>query len=51
MTGAFILIKGNKVLGDGWARIKMIKEDLTAREQFQLKDTSDVLQNEAMTKP
>lgn len=44
MTDAFILIKGNKVLGDGWARVKMVKEDLTAREQFQLKDTLAVLQ-------
>lgn len=44
MTGAFILIKGNKVLGDSWERVKMVKEDLTAREQFQLKDTLDVLE-------
>lgn len=44
MTGALILIKGNQVLGDGWERVKMVKEDLTAREQFQLKDTLDVFQ-------
>ena len=32
------------MLGDSWERVKMVKEDLTAREQFQLKDTLDVLQ-------
>lgn len=32
------------MLGDGWERVKMVKEDLTAREQFQLKDTLDVFQ-------